>query len=67
MLHGGQTARSGKVINYKKDIKMSLYANMNKRKKAGTSRPKNESTIDPETYEKMKEKRGGFKPKIKSK
>jgi hypothetical protein len=46
---------------------MSLYANMNKRKKAGTSRTKGKSTIDPEMYEKMKETRGGFKPKIKSK
>jgi hypothetical protein len=48
-------------------MKAGLYANINKRKKAGTSRPKGKSTIDPETYEKMKEKRGGFKPKIKSK
>jgi hypothetical protein len=30
-----------------------LYENINKRKKAGTSRPKSKSTIDPKTYEKM--------------
>ena len=41
-------------------MKQGLYANMNARKKAGTSRPKSESTIDPSTYRKMKEKRGGF-------
>lgn len=48
-------------------MKAGLYANINKRKKAGKSRPKSKSTISPETYEMMKEKRGGFKPKIKSK
>lgn len=41
-------------------MKQGLYANINARKKAGTSRPKSESTIDPSTYRKMKEKRGGF-------
>lgn len=40
---------------------MSLYENINKRKKAGTSRSKSKSTIDPKTYKKMKEKKGGFK------
>ena len=44
---------------------MSLYENMNKKKKAGTSRSKNNSTIDPKTYKKMKEKKGGFAPKKK--
>ncbi len=44
---------------------MSLYENINKRKKAGTSRSKSKSTIDPKTYEKMKKKQGGFKPKKK--
>lgn len=39
---------------------MSLYENINKRKAAGTSRTKKESTIDPKTYEKMKKKKGGF-------
>lgn len=42
---------------------MSLYRNINKRKKAGTSRSKKNSTIDPKTYRKMKNKTGGFKPK----
>lgn len=44
---------------------MSLYENMNKRKKAGTSRSKSKSTIDPKTYEKMKKKKGGFATKKK--
>jgi hypothetical protein len=30
--------------------KPGLYANINKRKEAGTSRPKSESTINPKTY-----------------
>jgi hypothetical protein len=30
-----------------------LYENINKRKKAGTSRPKSKSTVDQKTYEKM--------------
>jgi len=42
---------------------MSLYENINKRKKAGKSRSKKESTIDPKIYEQMKEKKGSFKPK----
>jgi hypothetical protein len=46
---------------------MSLYRNINKRKKAGTSRSKSRSTIDPKTYEKMKKKKGGFAPKRKKK
>ena len=37
-----------------------LYDNMNKRKKAGTSRPKSKSTIDDKTYEKMRKKQDGF-------
>jgi hypothetical protein len=41
---------------------MSLYENMNARKKAGTSRSKKKSTIDPKTYEKMSKKKGGFAP-----
>jgi len=40
-----------------------LYANINKRKEAGTSRPKSESTIDPKTYSLMKRRAGGFKEK----
>jgi len=34
--------------------KQGLYANINKRKKAGTSRPKSKSTITPKTYANMK-------------
>jgi len=40
---------------------------MNARKKKGTSRSKSKSTIDPKTYDKMKKKQGGFKPKKKMK
>lgn len=50
-----------------KDMKSGLYANINKRRKAGKSRSKGKSTIKPEVYAEMKAKRGGFKPKIKSK
>lgn len=42
---------------------MSLYRNINKRREAGTSRPKSKSTIDPKMYAKMKAKKGGFAPK----
>jgi hypothetical protein len=42
---------------------MSLYENMNKRKKAGTSRTKKKSTISPKAYANMK---AGF-PKSKKK
>ena len=45
--------------------KRGLYENINRRKKAGTSRSKKDSTIDPKIYKKMKEKKGGFKPKKK--
>lgn len=43
-----------------------LYANINKRKKAGTSRSKKKSTVSPKTFKKMKNKTGGFKPKKKT-
>lgn len=33
---------------------MSLYKNINKRKKAGTSRPKSKSTISDKSYADMK-------------
>jgi len=33
---------------------MSLYRNINKRKKAGTSRPKSKSTITKKSYANMK-------------
>ena len=42
---------------------MSLYANINKRKKAGTSRAKSDSTITKKNYNNMKKgfkKKGGF-------
>ena len=39
---------------------MSLYRNINKRKKAGTSRSKKKSTVSPKAYKAMK---GGFKKK----
>ena len=42
---------------------MSLYDNINKRKKAGTSRSKKDSTITPKAYANMK---AGF-PKKKKK
>ena len=40
---------------------MSLYENINRRKRAGTSRPKSKTTISKKTYDKMKNKKGGFK------
>jgi len=43
--------------------KKGLYDNINKRKKAGTSRSKKNSTVDPKVYKKMKEKKGSFAPK----
>jgi len=42
---------------------MSLYENINKRRKAGKSRPKSKSTISPKAYKNMK---AGF-PKKKKK
>ena len=42
---------------------MSLYKNINARKKAGTSRPKNKTTITKKAYANMK---AGF-PKVKAK
>jgi len=40
--------------------KKGLYYNINKRKSAGTSRPKSKSTVSPKAYSNMKK---GF-PKI---
>ncbi|NBW23227.1 MAG: hypothetical protein EBR82_86310 [Caulobacteraceae bacterium] len=37
-----------------------LYANMNRRKRLGISRPKSKSTISPRTWRLMKDKKGGF-------
>ena len=42
--------------------KPGLYANMNARKKAGTSRPKSESTISDKAYKNMLK---GFPKKTK--
>lgn len=42
-----------------------LYANINKRRAKGISRPKSKSTINEKIYQKMKQKKGGFKPKDK--
>jgi hypothetical protein len=43
---------------------MSLYDNINKRKKAGTSRPKSKSTITPKAYANMQ---AGFPKKNRKK
>tara|TARA_R100001480_G_scaffold134448_2_gene131503 strand:- start:2502 stop:2726 length:225 start_codon:yes stop_codon:yes gene_type:complete len=54
-------------LQYKKNIGvkfMSLYRNINKRKKAGTSRSKKNSTISDEAYANMK---AGFPKKKKKK
>ena len=45
--------------------KPGLYANMNKRKEAGTSRDEDDSTIDDKTYSLMTRKAGPFKEKEK--
>ena len=42
-----------------------LYDNINARKKAGTNRTKNKSTIYTKSYSKMKNNTEGFKPKKK--
>tara|TARA_R100000808_G_C2012239_1_gene64268 strand:- start:331 stop:495 length:165 start_codon:yes stop_codon:yes gene_type:complete len=47
-----------------KEWLMSLYRNINKRKKAGTSRPKSKSTISDKAYKNMK---AGFPKKKKAK
>ena len=43
--------------------KPGLYANINARKEAGTSRDKEDSTIDQKTYSLMTRKAGPFKEK----
>ena len=43
---------------------MSLYENINKRKKAGTSRSKNKSTVSAKAYKNMQD---GFPKKKKKK
>jgi|TARA_B110000977_G_scaffold32579_1_gene43326 hypothetical protein len=42
---------------------MSLYRNMNARKKSGTSRPKSKSTVSAKAYKNMK---AGFPKKKKT-
>ena len=44
-------------------VKNGLYYNINKRKKAGTSRSKKDSTISPQAYANM---RAGFPKKKKN-
>jgi hypothetical protein len=39
---------------FKEGGPVGLYANMNARKKKGTSRPKSKSTVTPEAYANMK-------------
>jgi len=39
---------------FKEGGPVGLYANINARKKAGTSRPKSKSTVSPEAYANMK-------------
>ena len=39
---------------FKEGGPVGLYANIKKKKKAGTSRPKSKSTIDPKAYANMK-------------
>jgi hypothetical protein len=51
-----------KKIGLKNGGKPGLWANINARKKAGTSRPKSESTISPKAYANMK---AGFPKKKK--
>ena len=46
-------------------MKAGLYANINKRRAAGTSRPKSKSTINDKIYAQMKAGKGPFKPKEK--
>ena len=49
--------------NQRKEKQMSLYKNINARKKANTSRPKSKSTVSAKSYSAMKK---GF-PKKKGK
>jgi hypothetical protein len=46
---------------------MSLYENLNKRKKLGISRSKKNSTVSSKSYSLMKQKKGGFAPEKKDK
>lgn len=48
------SGKSSKKSAKKGAAKNSLVGNINKRKKAGTSRSKKDSTISPESYSEMK-------------
>jgi hypothetical protein len=50
----------GESACYTSQMKQGLYANINARKRAGTSRPKSKSTIAPKVWRMMKAKKGGF-------
>jgi hypothetical protein len=52
---GKKSSETGERYLPEKAIKpVGLYANINARKKAGTSRPKSKSTITPKAYANMK-------------
>jgi hypothetical protein len=55
----------GGWVWYTNGMKPGLYANINARRKAGTSRPKSKSTISPKIWRMMKAKKGGFSEKPK--
>jgi hypothetical protein len=55
----------GGWVWYTREMKPGLYANINARRKAGTSRPKSKSTISPKIWRMMKAKKGGFSEKPK--
>jgi len=57
--------RAGRVWYISGMKRPGLYANINARRKAGTSRPKSKSTISPRIWRMMKAKRGGFSEKSK--
>jgi len=57
--------RAGRVWYIGGMKRPGLYANINARRKAGTSRPKSQSTISPRTWRLMKAKKGGFREKPK--
>jgi len=61
MGNGNRVYRWGSgLLCYTKHMKQGLYANINRRKKLGISRPKSESTIKPRVWKLMKAKKGGF-------
>ena len=54
MLDKLQRAPISKMLGKKEGGPVGLYANINARKKQGTSRPKSKSTVTPEAYANMK-------------